>query len=483
MEEPPPADDFSRRAGSVGRRTPTGVLITLTTQPTVDLRSPADRTFLQLLVNTLIVTVMNFTVWFAITFWVFLQTRSVLATGMVAGIFLVTTAVTGIWLGSLVDHYRKKVVMQWSAIISLVAYGVAFALYRMTPKAAFTDPSMVILWVFIVTAMIGVLAGNIRGIALPTLVTLLIPEDRRDKANGLVGSTLGVSMLVTSVISGLLVAAGGMSYVLLLAVLVLGLAISHLGLVRIAEPPAVRSEDGKLTKNEIDLRGTVRQVRAVPGLLALIFFSCLNNFLGGVYLALLDAYGLSMMSVQGWGLLWGALSAGFIVGGLAVAKTGLGTNPLRLLLLINLVLWFVTCLFPLQASIVMLTIGMAVYMLLIPYAEAAEQTILQRVVPYERQGRVFGFAQSVEQSASPLTAFLIGPLTQLVFIPFMTVGAGVDLIGGWFGTGADRGIALVFVLTGVAGLVLTMVALFSRYYRALSARYAGLGSDPAAPVI
>jgi DHA3 family multidrug efflux protein-like MFS transporter len=114
---------------------------------------------------------------------------------------------------------------------------------------------------------------------------------------------------------------------------------------------------------------------------------------------------------------------------------------------------------------------MAIYMVLIPYAEASEQTILQRVVPYERQGRVFGFAQSVEQAASPLTAFLIGPITQLAFIPFMTDGAGADWIGGWFGTGPDRGMALVFVLTGVIGLVVTTLALHSRFYRQLSERY------------
>ena len=216
----------------------------------------------------------------------------------------------------------------------------------------------------------------------------------------------------------------------------------------------------------------------MPGLLALIAFSCLNNFLGGAFMALMDAYGLSMMSVQAWGLMWGALSALFIVGGLMVAKTGLGSKPLRLLLLVNVVLWSVTALFPLQASIVMLVIGMAVYMVLVPYAEAAEQTILQRVVPYERQGRVFGFAQSVELAASPLTAFLMGPLTQLFFIPFMTDGLGADLIGDWFGTGPARGIALVFVLTGVLGVLLTVYALNSRYYRQLSARYAE--SDPPA---
>ena len=208
----------------------------------------------------------------------------------------------------------------------------------------------------------------------------------------------------------------------------------------------------------------------VPGLLALIAFSCFNNFLAGAFMALMDAYGLYLMSVQAWGLLWGALSTCFILGGLAVAKTGLSKNPVRLLLLVNIGFWSVTCLFPLQASVILLAAGMAVYMLLGPYAEAAEQTILQKVVPYERPA---GVRPSVELAASPLTAFLIGPITQLIFIPFMTTGAGADMIGGWFGTGPDRGIALVFILTGLLGLAVTILALFSRPYRQLSTRYAG----------
>ncbi|GID94570.1 MFS transporter [Amorphoplanes digitatis] len=440
------------------------------------------KAFYQLLVNTLLVSVINFTVWFAITFYVYLQTRSVFATGVVSGIFLVNTALTGIWFGSLVDHHSKKTMMQVSAAASLLLYAAAFVVYQAAPRGSFTDPASVALWTLIVLLMFGVIAGNIRTIALPTLVTVLISEDTRDRANGLVGTTSGVTFLLTSVISGVLVAFGGMFWVLVLALVVLAVALVHLAFVTVPErahpggPPAA-------AKRTVDVRGTMRVIAAVPGLTALILFSAFNNFLGGVFMALMDAYGLSLVSVQAWGLLWGLLSTGFIVGGLLVARTGLGTNPVRLLLLVNLVLWTVTMLFPLRSSIAPLAVGMYVYMLLVPYAEAAEQTILQKVVPYERQGRVFGFAQSVEQAASPLTAFLIAPIAQFVFIPFMTAGgAGARAIGSWFGTGADRGLALVFVLTGVIGMIATVLALRSGPYRRLRNRYAAGPAATAGPV-
>jgi DHA3 family multidrug efflux protein-like MFS transporter len=429
------------------------------------------RTFYQLLFNTGLVSIINFSVWFAVTFWTYLQTKSVFATGVISGIFLVLTALTGIWFGSLVDGHRKKTVLQGSAIASLVLYAAAFAVYLAVPEAAFHDPADARLWVFVLLLMFGVIAGNVRTIALPTLVTLLIDADRRDRANGLVGTVSGTTFLVTSVISGVLVAFDGMFSVLVLALVVLGLSLVHLAFVHIPEREVAHDEAAAAPG--VDLRGTLRIIGGVSGLPALILFSTFNNFLGGVFMALADAYGLSLVSVQTWGLLWGVLSTGFIVGGLLVARTGLGSRPVRLLLLINVVLWMIILIFPLWASIIPMAIGMYLYMLLMPYAEAAEQTILQRVVPYERQGRVFGLAQSVEQAASPLTAFLISPITQFVFIPFMSDGgAGADAIGSWFGTGPDRGMALVFVLTGVIGVIATVLALASRPYRSLSGRVA-----------
>jgi DHA3 family multidrug efflux protein-like MFS transporter len=295
-----------------------------------------------------------------------------------------------------------------------------------------------------------------------------VPEEKRDKANGMVGSMMGVIFAITSVISGVALAYLGMLGVLIIALVLTLVAIVHLRFIDIPEKEIVHTE-GKPAK--VDVKGTIKVVGAVPGLFAMIFFTTFNNFLGGVFMALMDAYGLSLVSVQVWGLLWGFLSTGFIIGGLIIAKKGLGKNPLKTLFRANIVMWIAAMFFTIQSSIVLLAIGVFVWVILMPFVEATEHTIIQRVVPLERQGRVFGFAQSIEQAASPLTAFLIGPIAEFIFIPFMTTGKGVDLIGSWYGVGPERGMALVFSLAGFIGLIVTMIAMQTRPYKLLSAIY------------
>jgi len=430
------------------------------------------KAFYHLLANNLISSIVNFTVWFAITFYIYLQTRSVLATGIISGIYVAATALTGIWFGSLVDHHKKKTIMMVSSLVTLVSFVLSYIIYLSVPQEAFKDITSPVLWIFILTLFVGIIAGNIRGIALPTAITFLVPEDRHDKANGLSGTVFGISFLVTSVISGLLVGRSGMYDVLLLSIIFTVGALVHLYFVSIPEKEVVHDEGKKIKFLDIhEIKGTISVIGLIPGLGALIAFNLINNLLGGVFMALMDAYGLNLVSVEVWGIIWGILSTAFIIGGLFIAKWGLGKNPLKSLFLANIAIWGISSVFVIPTSIIPMMIGMFLYLILVPFIEASEQTIIQKVVPKERQGRVFGFAQSIEQSASPLTAFLIGPITQFFFIPFMTTGSGAELIGSWFGTGEARGIALVFTVTGVIGFILTIFAMRSKYYRQLSHSY------------
>lgn len=426
------------------------------------------KTFYHLLLNTLVASITNLTVWFAITYYAYLQTHSVLSTSIMSGSYLLLVAGTGFWLGSIVDHHQKKQVMMWSSIVSLMLYIVSFSLYVSLDPIVFTTVASPMLWVFILLLLVGVLAGNLRNIALPTLVTLLVPTETRDKANGLVGTVSGTAFFIVSAISGFLVGWGGMYYVFLIAIALTLIAIIHLAFLPIEEKKIVHSVD---KPKKIDIKGTIAAIGNVPGLLALILFTTCNNLLGGVFMSLMDAYGLSLVSVQVWGLLWALLSMGFIIGGLAIAKFGLGKNPLRALFMANIVIWSISCVFTTQPSIALLVVGCLIYLSVVPFIEASEQTIIQKVVPHDRQGRVFGFSQSVEQAASPLMAFLIGPITQFWAIPFMTDGLGAQTIGLWFGIGPARGIGLVFTLAGIAGLIFTLICFRSSYYRQLSEYY------------
>ncbi len=431
------------------------------------------KTFYQVLANSFAAMLVNLTLWFALVYSVYLTTHSVFATSILSGVYMVLSAGTGMWFGSLVDHHHKKPLLLVSSVYSLASYIVGAILYGLLPSATFTDLTSPWLWTFVVILLSGVMAGNIRNIALPTLVTLTVDPEKRDKANGLVGMVSGIGYMITSVVSGFMVAHTGLWGVLLSAVAGTLLVIGHLLSLDLTEKRIVHTGEHH---RKLDVSGTLRVIRGIPGLMALILFSTFNNLLGGVFMSLMDAYGLSLVSVQVWGTLWGVLGFAFVVGGMLIHRFGLGKSPLKTLMQANVVIWIASGLFTIYPSIWLMAVGGFIYLAIVPYIEAAEQTIFQNLVPHERQGRVFGFAQTIEQAASPLTAFLIGPLTQFVVIPFMTDGWGATVLGPWFGVGAARGIALVFTTAGLLGLFLTLFAWRSRYFRVLETSYHERGS-------
>ncbi len=400
----------------------------------------------------------------------YLETQSVLATAYSGGIFMIAMSLSAFWFGSIVDHNRKKTAMVISTVATLCFFTAALLVYVLTPPETFKDISSPLLWLFAALCLLALIVSNLRNIAIPTLVTLLVPEGERDKANGMVGMVMGVSSMGAGFASGFALAYLGMFWVLVIGVVITCIAAVHLLSLSIPEQDIVNTHpDG--TPKTMDMRGTMAIISAVPGLFALIFFTTFNNFLGGAFMALMDPYGLSLMRVEYWSVLWGVLSSGFIIGGIYIAKYGLGQNPLRNLFRINIITWTVCIFFTIQPSILLVATGILIWVCLMPFIEATEHTIIQKVVPFERQGRVIGFAQTIESAASPVTAFVIGPLAQFFFIPFMTTGAGVQLIGSWFGTGPGRGIALVFILSGIIGLIVTLIAMRSNAYKLLAERY------------
>lgn len=428
------------------------------------------RNFIPVLVNTALANITTSFLWFSLTFWVYIETQSVLATGVIGGTYMLLVAISSLFFGTLVDQHKKKNVMVASGLFTLITYIIAAVFFFATPYETLLNWQGPHLWIFATIILIGSVVENMRNIALSTTVTILVPKDKHANANGLVGSVQGLGFLVTSVFSGLAIGFLGMGWTLAIALTATLLAAFHLiAFVRIPEEEIVH--DPELASKKIDIKGSIAAIKVVPGLFALIIFSTFNNFIGGVFMALMDPYGLTLFSVQVWGIVLAVASTGFIIGGIVIAKKGLGKKPLQTLLLANIVMSTLGMLFTIREFWILYVVGIFLYMCLIPIIEATEQTIIQRVVPLKRQGRVFGFAQSLEAAAAPITALLIGPIAQFWVIPYMESPRGQDQLGWLLGDGEVRGIALLFFVSGLIMLIVTILAFKTRSYKVLSKFY------------
>ncbi|MGP6172459.1 MFS transporter [Microbacterium sp. A196] len=431
-------------------------------------RAIARRAFAGVLVNTLIANVTTSFLWFALTFWVYIETRSVLATGIIGGAYMLLVAAFAMVFGAVVDRHRKHAVMLLSSVVSAVAFGIAGVFYLFFTEEQLLDLGAPWFWLFAVIILFGGVIEQLRNIALSTTVTLLIEEDKRANANGLVGTVQGIAFLVTSVFSGLSIGFLGMGWTLIIAIVFMALTVVHLLFIRIPEAEPVPDPN---SSGVLDLRGSIQAIRLAPGLFALIIFSTFNNLIGGVYMALMDPYGLTLFDAQMWGIALAFGSTGFLIGGALVAKFGLGKKPVRTMLTVVIAMGLLGSVFMLREWWPLYVIGIWLYMCLVPPVEAAEQTVIQKVVPFARQGRVFGTAAAFEAGAAPITAFLIAPIAEFFVIPYMNSADGQRQWGWLLGEGDARGIALLCLFAGLIMVVAAGLAFFTRSYRKLTKLY------------
>ncbi|WP_035761244.1 MFS transporter [Paenarthrobacter nicotinovorans] len=448
---------------------------------TIDLsvRTPAQRsrTFTGILINTAIANITTSYLWFALTFWVYLESRNVIATGVIGGAYMLLIALSSISFGTFVDRYRKLAVMRFAAMFTLVMFVLSGIMFLLTPEEALLDLTQPWFWIFTMIILIGAVVENMRNIALSTTVTILIEPDRRPNANGLVGMVQGLMFIVTSVLSGLSVGLLGMGWTVVVALVLTAVAFAHLLTLRMPEEVRAAASDAE---GGFDLRGSWAAVMAISGLFALILFSTFNNFIGGVYMALMDPYGLEMFSVEMWGTVFAVGATGFVVGGALIGKFGLGSNPLRTMLIAVMLMGLIGALFTVREWAWLYIAGIWLYMALVPVVEAAEQTVIQKVVPLPRQGRVFGFAMAFESAAAPITAFLIAPIAQFWIIPYARSSEGAAQLEPLLGEGISRGIALVFLAAGLIMIAVALLAFLTPVYRRVSASYATTAAEESA---
>ncbi|MYM91992.1 MFS transporter, partial [Rugamonas sp. FT82W] len=209
-----------------------------------------------------------------------------------------------------------------------------------------------------------------------------------------------------------------------------------------------------------------RYVRRRAGLLGLLSVFGVNNFLFGIASIAITPLVLSFADPARLGLQMGIGGAGLLLGGLAVTATGGPRRRIHGVLGGSLLAGLAIAAHGLAPSFALVTAAGFAMFAVLPAISAANDSIWQRKVPAELQGRCFAIQRLLSEAAMPLGYCLAGPLAEHLFEPLLAPGGALAATAGpLIGTGPGRGIGLMFIVLGLLMAAAAMAAYSIRAIR------------------
>jgi hypothetical protein len=228
-----------------------------------------------------------------------------------------------------------------------------------------------------------------------------------------------------------------------------------------------------------EAKESLSYLRSQPGLVGLaIIVSCVTFSISAVQF-LFAPLVLSFATLRELGFASSIAGVGLVVGSVAMSLRGAPRRRVAGLLWFMVAQGAVLLIAVAKPSVALATIGAFGVFALMPFISGGAQTLWQRTVPLELQGRTFAFRMMLEQTMLMLASVLSGPLSDWVFEPLMAPGGALaGVLGPIMGVGKGRGVAVMIALLGVSIIVAALVA---RLHKPLLALDDELGAPAPGP--
>lgn len=306
------------------------------------------------------------------------------------------------------------------------------------------------MWHIYLANAINASLGAFQTPAYMASTTLLVPKNHFGRAAGMGQLSGAISMIVTPILAGFLVVMIKLEGVILIDFVTFLFAILTLAIVRIPMPEV--SEEGKAARGSLWSGAGYgwKYLKERPGLLGMLILFAFINFALAFHSVLFTPLILSFADADTLGSILSTGGFGLLVGGMIMSTWG-GTNRKIISLMGSLFAFGIAIsLAGLRPDPYLIGVASFVFFLLLPIAQGSSQAIWQSKVAPDVQGRVFATRGLIAFMIRPLAMILAGPLADRVFEPLMagnnTFARSLETI---MGTGAGRGIGLVFVIMGI----------------------------------
>jgi len=395
---------------------------------------------------------------FALLIWAYQQTGNATTVALL-GFFsflplVVISPIAGVWIDRL-DRRKIMLLADTGAGLTTV---IIFLLYL--------NGGLQIWYLYLAQALAGGFEA-FQGPAYTAASTLLLPKKHYARANGLRSMADSGAEVIAPFAAGALLVAVGIGGVMLLDVTTFLVALVTLLVVRIPRIASDPSNNTAPTLQQLwqEMKVGFSTIWARPGLRGLAFIFTGMSFFGALtWFSILPAMILARTGGDELAVAYvqGALGAAGVAGALLVSIWG---GPKRKIhgVLLGAFLSFACgdLLFAFGQDVFTWIVAAWLGSFFIPFITSSNQAIWQSKVQPEVQGRVFAVKHMLGHALMMLGYLLGGILADVWFEPaMMPHGALATWLGSLIAPGPGAGMAMMFLLTAIAGSATSLAGYF-----------------------
>ena len=396
---------------------------------------------------------------FGLTIFMYEQTRSALAMGMMQVFYITPFLIISPIAGVMVDRHNRKMMM----MVSDMAAGVATLIILILQSFG-----ILAFWHLYAASIVYGLGMAFQWPAYSAAISTMVPKEQYSRANGMMSIIEAGPGVIAPLLAGALLPLIGLTGVLFIDVATFLFAIGALMIVYVPQPP--RTEEGAQGQGGIlkEAAYGFQYIFKRPSLLGLQLIFFIGNLFAGIGFSVFAPMILSR--TEGSSLIFGSVQTagaiGGLVGGLVMSIWGGFKRRVNGVLLGWIIFGIGMAIAGLTGGLPVWITGIVLVALVGSLTNSSNQAIWQSKVAPDVQGRVFSARRLIAWFTNPISPVIGGALADYLLEPAMKTVSPLSSTFGWLvGTGAGSGMGLLLVTCGIMGSLVGLAGYFSPVIR------------------
>lgn len=348
--------------------------------------------------------------------------------------------------GILADRYDRRLMMVAGDLGATL--GLLFIFFMMLK-------GNIQLWQIYLGIAISSVFSAFQEPAYKALITDLLPEEQYAKASGLMQLASSAQYLISPFLAGILLAMIDIKFIFLIDVSTLIISSSIVIWVRktLGRATVNRQESNTIA----DLKEGIREFSKNRGVVNLVITTMIILFFVGLLQSLFVPMLLNLTTVKAVGIIQSISASGILIGSLFIGLFGNKNKHVKILSISLFLSGIFFSNLGFSTNITLITLAGFMFFATLPFINTSIEVLIRKNIDNRKQGRVWSIISMITYLGSIMAFAVAGFLADKIFNPLLELdGLLVDTAGPIIGSGEGRGIALMFV---ISGLMISLIAL------------------------